>query len=170
MEPENNIELILQGYLKSKDTRPLLLIGSTANAFGTSMKNTYGNEKGVRFAGAIYNAAVINALRYYSLLYFHGHSVGGTNPSLLEAMGCSSVIAAHGNPFNQSILGEDAFYFTSVDEVSRIIQTCSRKSDYESWIANNREKIVKEYNWVNVVDAYEQAMLNAYVVRKKSAR
>lgn len=61
--------------------------------------------------GGIYNLEHLNNLRYYSKLYFHGHSVGGTNPSLLEAMASQALIAAHNNDFNKGVLKENAFYF-----------------------------------------------------------
>src|SRR5687767_9388934 len=104
MEPENNIEMIIRGYLASSTNNPLIIVGSTANKFGNYLKEKYSNEK-LRFPGAIYDQEVLNNLRYFSAIYFHGHSVGGTNPSLLEAMACGCNIAAHGNEFNKAVLG-----------------------------------------------------------------
>jgi hypothetical protein len=167
MEPENNIEMILRGYLESEDTKPFLVIGNTGNAFGNKMKELFDKAAGIRFLGAIYDASVINALRYYSHLYYHGHSVGGTNPSLLEAMACNALIAAHANTFNRAILGEDSFYFSTISEVAGIIHRCREKSDYAAWIAHNRRKIIDTYNWPAVVHAYEQVMLDAYYAKTK---
>lgn len=167
MEPENNIELILHGYVESADKRPFLVIGNTKNVFGSKMQQVFADQPNIRFLGAIYDTAIINALRHYSQLYFHGHSVGGTNPSLLEAMGCSALIAAHANIFNRAILGDDSFYFASVSDVRDIIQTCISKSNYAQWIANNRQKIIDTYNWPAVVDSYELAMLRAFEQRKR---
>ena len=168
MEPENNIETIIRGYLMGGEERQLIIIGSTGNAFGTKMKQMYGSERGVQFFGAIYDATVINALRYYSYLYYHGHSVGGTNPSLLEAMGCSARIAAHHNIFNSAILGPDAFYFSNAEEVAHIIHSCGAKEQQEIWLANNRQKIRDTYNWPAVIDAYEHVMLDAMIIANKT--
>jgi hypothetical protein len=162
MEPENNIEPIIQGYLSSKDEKPLLIVGNTGNDFGTRMKEIYGQQKGIRFLGAIYNADVINALRYYAHLYYHGHSVGGTNPSLLEAMGCRARIAAHSNPFNRAVLGEDAFYFSNAEELSQIVRTAGPKSNQQAWLDANIQKIKDSFNWPAVVAAYERVMIDAY--------
>lgn len=161
MEPENNIETIIQGYLQSGDERPLLVIGGTGNAFGSLMKAKYESENRVRFAGAIYDADTINALRYFAHLYYHGHSVGGTNPSLLEAMGCRARIAAHRNPFNSAVLGDDAFYFSNADALADIIRNAGPKEQQIPWLEANVQKIRNTFNWPAVVDAYEQLMLDA---------
>ena len=158
-EPENNIETIIKGYLKSKKPQPLLLIGSTANTYGKYLAGKY-NDPLIRFLGPVYQPNELDNLRYFSNLYFHGHSVGGTNPSLLEAMACSARICAHNNPFNEAILGSDAFYFNDDLSLAAII----RNKDAEQhplWIANNLDKIDKYYNWPHIIDEYEQVMIKA---------
>jgi hypothetical protein len=161
MEPENNIELIIKGYIESKSEKPLLVIGKTENEFGTYLVNTYGSNKGVRFLGGIYDQTAINNLRYYSQLYFHGHSVGGTNPSLLEAMASNSLIAAHNNVFNKAILGDDAFYFATPAEVATIISSCTSKDNHQTFLINNTKKIRTQYSWARITDLYEQVLLDA---------
>ena len=95
-EPENNIEMILKAFAASTTPRQLLLVGNhTHTEFGTNMFEQYATDKRVRFMGAIYDQTALDNLRYYSNLYFHGHSVGGTNPSLLEAMGFYALICYH---------------------------------------------------------------------------
>ena len=86
--------------------------------------------------GSIYNKQELNSLRFFCNLYFHGHSVGGTNPSLLEAMASNCLIVANNNIFNKSILGEDALYFNSFKEISNYLDTIS-KSDYAQSLENN---------------------------------
>src|SRR6266404_1982826 len=100
MEPENNIEMIIKGYLDSTREHPVIIIGSVKNKFGKRWSKKYANNN-IRFQDAIYDKNILNNLRFFSKLYFHGHSVGGTNPSLLEAMACQSNIAAHNNLFNK---------------------------------------------------------------------
>jgi glycosyltransferase involved in cell wall biosynthesis len=158
MEPENNIETIIRGCLDSGDSRPVLVVGNTGNAFGTRMKQLFAAEANVCFLGAIYDAPLINALRHDAFLYYHGHSVGGTNPSLLEAMGCRARIAAHRNPFNEAILGSDAFYFSDASDIAGIIRHAGPKAEQQAWLDANVEKIRTTYNWPAVVDAYELMM------------
>lgn len=168
MEPENNIEMIIRGHVTSETDKPLLIVGKTSNEFGSHLLNNYGKTRGIHFLGAIYDADIINNLRYYSRLYFHGHSVGGTNPSLLEAMGCNALIAAHANPFNQAVLGEDAFYFSSEEELAETIKNFTSKQAYELKLKNNIEKIRNRYNWPRIVDEYEAVLQEA--VRRKQQR
>ena len=113
MEPENNIEMILDGYIESNSNKIFCVVGNAeATSFGKYLIDKFSSCERIRFLGGIYNQNFLNHLRYYSSLYFHGHSVGGTNPSLLEAMGSGALIAAHNNIFNKAILEKDAFSST----------------------------------------------------------
>lgn len=170
MEPENNIDPIIAGFLKSSSPHPLLVVGSTENAFGKRLIAQYGDESRVQFLGAIYDTAVINNLRYFSHLYFHGHSVGGTNPSLLEAMACSALVVAHDNVFNRGVLGEDAFYFSDATRLARVIDGIREKKEYSKMLTANRHKIVERYNWPQVVEEYEQVLKAAVNTQKAKAK
>ncbi len=161
MEPENNIEMILKAHVQSGTGRELLVVGKTENAYGQHLVGLYGEKPGVRFLGGIYDTVLINNLRYFSHLYFHGHSVGGTNPSLLEAMGCKSLIAANDNLFNRGVLGEDAFYFADHEELISIIRTVALKANEEQRLQNNLRKIRDQYNWPRIVDEYEKVLVDA---------
>lgn len=159
MEPENNIEMILQGYQESGDNRPFLVVGKTDTAFGKKMEERFSTNRNIRFVGGIYNSVAIDNLRYYSRLYFHGHTVGGTNPSLLEAMGAGAVIAAHDNPFNKAVLESQALFFDSADGVAEIIRNVKDRSEYSAMIDINRQKIRSEYNWNYIIDQYEKVFV-----------
>jgi glycosyltransferase involved in cell wall biosynthesis len=158
MEPENNIEIIVRGWMSSRKDRPLVLIGNPGNRFGQYLERTYRHEK-LHFIGAIYESEVVNSLRHYSSYYFHGHSVGGTNPSLLEAMACGCRIAAHENLFNRSILGNDAFYFSSPEQVRDILEIKADTKAMDGWKTNNLGKIKGIYNWDRIIDDYEKLFL-----------
>lgn len=159
MEPENNIEMILDGYVQSGDIRPFLVVGKTDNRFGERMKAKFSAHAGIRFCGGIYNLDDLNNLRYFTRLYFHGHSVGGTNPSLLEAMASHALIAAHQNPFNRAILQEDAFYFESAGDVSDVISVGRIELDSRKWKSANQEKIDHDFRWDQIIDRYEAVFL-----------
>jgi glycosyltransferase involved in cell wall biosynthesis len=161
MEPENNIETIIKGYIESGVNEPLLVIGKTDNSFGTYLVNTYAANSNIYFLGGIYDTAVINNLRYFSHLYFHGHSVGGTNPSLLEAMGCHALIVAHDNVFNKAVLGNDALYFSDHLQLAELVKTAGTKDRYTSQLHSNINKIRSEYNWERIVNMYEQVLMGA---------
>lgn len=159
MEPENNIEMILEGHLLAQSHYPLLVVGGTGNKFGAYLKEKFNADPMIRFTGGIYDTAIINNLRYFSRLYYHGHSVGGTNPSLLEAMACRSLLLAHNNEFNRAVVGVDGFYFSSAHEVAGVSAHVRGKEDYSEWLEANLHKIETVFNWPAVVDAYEELFL-----------
>jgi len=121
LEPENNLEIIFDGYISSNKKAPYYVVGNHNTAYGKFLKKKYKN-KGIIFLGGIFNKIHLDNIRYYSKLYIHGHSVGGTNPALLEAMAAKTLILAHNNQFNKSVLGENAFYFSSSDELSKLFK------------------------------------------------
>jgi glycosyltransferase involved in cell wall biosynthesis len=160
MEPENNIEMIIRGYIASGNPYPLVIIGDTGNAFGKKMVSKY-SAHSVIFCGSVYDQSELNNLRYHSAKYFHGHSVGGTNPSLLEAMACQCNIAAHNNTFNNAILQEDADYFSSVEEVTSIINSPGLEKIINKRKSANLDKINSIFSQQKNIDDYERLMFAA---------
>lgn len=161
MEPENNIEMILDGVHMSGKQTPFFVVGNSENKFGKYLKNKFARDSRIVFKGPIYDSAVLNNLRHFSGIYFHGHSVGGTNPSLLEAMGCRCFIAANDNEFNKAVLGDDCFYFTKAGDIPVLLDECNRYSESSArFMDNNFEKIRNSYSWPAIIDAYENLMLS----------
>jgi glycosyltransferase involved in cell wall biosynthesis len=156
LEKENNIETILDGYLLSSSNMPMLVIGNHNTPYGELLKTKYANATGIRFLGGLYNLNQLDNLRWHSRYYFHGHSVGGTNPSLLEAMSSGAFIMAHNNLFNRDVLGENAFYFDNNQDVANIIDgTTEVESKRATFINDNKIKIENEYNWQKIASEYE---------------
>lgn len=155
LEPENNIETILDGVVLSNNQATILVIGNHTTKFGNYLKQKYIASKNIRFIGAVYNLKHLDNLRYFSNLYFHGHSVGGTNPSLLEAMASKALIIAHDNDFNKAILKENAFYFTNPEEVKNLMLEI-KKNDNLQFIQNNFDAIAGEFNWEKINGKYLQ--------------
>jgi glycosyltransferase involved in cell wall biosynthesis len=223
MEPENNLEMVLEGFRRAQAAGPgtqgsqaaghglqaagpgsqgsqaaghglqsagpgsqalrLLVIGDTANRYGKHLIEKFGNDPGIVFTGSLFDQQCLHSLRAHARLYFHGHSVGGTNPSLLEAMASGALIAAHDNPFNRAILGDDAYYFTDPAAVSSILQGLEKlpsrasatrvstvahltESEHQMMIANF-DKIDAQYNWEKVINAYEKFMYECYVEKRR---
>ena len=153
MQPDNHIEDIIKGVLCSHSNKPLVVVGKTDNKFGSFLKKRYQGDR-IKFQGAIYDLEILNHLRFFSEYYFHGHSAGGTNPSLLEAMAASSAICADNNVFNKAVLGEDAFYFKNEKEISHLLDTCTGKPHHHEFIENNLQKIRTKYSWKSVIQGY----------------
>lgn len=160
MEPENNIEVIIKGYMDSLVNHPLIIVGSTKTKWGTYLKKKYASSS-VRFLESIYDMNVLNSLRFYCKLYFHGHSVGGTNPSLLEAMASCACIAAHNNRFNRYVLGTDALYFDHERDICLILKEQLSETGKQDKIDSNLKKIETIYTWENISNAYNKVFIEA---------
>jgi hypothetical protein len=155
MEPENSIEIILDGVAKAGLSRKFLVVGNTENDFGEYIRAKFQHNRNIIFSGSIYDLGKLNNLRHHSNLYFHGHTVGGTNPSLLEAMGSNSLICSHDNMFNRAVLGTDAFYFSNAADVAlQLTVTVKTAPCYQQLLLNNRDKIKNIYSCENIVNSY----------------
>lgn len=164
MEPENNIETILEGAVMANIKETFLVIGKhDDNKFGAYLKNKHRNNHNIIFVGGIYNLNHLDNLRYFSRLYFHGHSVGGTNPSLLEAMASNALIIAHDNIFNRGILGNDAFYFKTSLDIRNVLNDLNKEKQQDI-IGNNRHKIQNIYSWEKINHAYLALMQSVFKV------
>lgn len=154
LEPENNIELILKGYLEADVPEPFVIVGNLSTPYARKLLKKFTQNK-IHFLGTIYNYQELASLRHFAKIYFHGHSVGGTNPSLLEAMAAKAFIAAHDNPFNHYVLREAALYFSSSDDVRNIL----RHADHYLSLRGNFSyknicKIINFYRWDKVAHSY----------------
>jgi len=155
LEPENNIETIIAGVRSSASPFPLVVVGPRGTRHARRLSARFPDPR-IRFVGGIYDKARLDALRHHAAVYFHGHSVGGTNPSLLEAMAARALIAAHDNPFNRHVLGDDALYFRNQNDIRRLLEGSTPGSTRrKTMIENNHRRIRSEYAWSRIVDAYE---------------
>jgi hypothetical protein len=141
-EPENNIEMILEGVAASQNDRPIVVVGNSNNSFGNYLKQKFKDNPRIRFIGGVYNKE-----------HLHGHSVGGTNPSLLEAMAAKALLVAHKNEFNQAILKENAFYFSNAKEIQKLRETV-HKNRHEQIVQDNFRTIIQEFNWNKINESY----------------
>lgn len=163
MEPENNIETILQGFNNSNSDKKFVVLGDVNNRFGKYITNRFHRDERINFKGSIFDTPYVRQLQNNSYLYFHGHSVGGTNPSLLEAMASEALIAAHNNPFNKAVLNADAYYFSNANEVKSLVETVQRNGDNKMMIRNNLQKIRYQFNWESIIDQYEKFAIECYL-------
>ena len=163
MEPENNVEMAIKGYLASDENKkvnakPLVVVGKMTTKHGKYLIEKYGNEPNLKFPGGIYDFKTLDSVRYYSYAYFHGHSVGGTNPSLLEAMASRCFIMAHGNQFNRAVLKENALYYNSEQDVSGLINNIEQLQTEHCMTFKEGElrDIRDNYSWEHLVDQHEE--------------
>lgn len=164
MQTDNHVEEIIQGVLAAKVSYPLLVVGNAQNKFGRYLQKKYANPRKVIFTQGIFESNILNQLRYHCRLYFHGHSAGGTNPSLLEAMAASAFICAHRNPFNEAVLQNNALYFTTPQDITRQIDPLP--ACREQYIAHNLKRIRDSFSWESIVSTCHDFFINLH--NKKS--
>lgn len=161
MEPENNIEMVLDGFCLSNSNLKFIVIGNYGNGFGKYLHAKYQHDNRIVFLGAIFDEHKVQSLTSFCSLYFHGHSVGGTNPSLLDAMAAKAPLAAHGNPFNKAILKENALFFSEASNVARLINAGEYVN--REHIQNNYATIKNDYAWESIIDQYETYFHECYL-------
>ena len=155
-QKDNNIEMSIQGFLNSKTNRTLIIVGNSGNRYGNYLKKKYTSDR-IRFAGPVYNKAELDLFRFFCYFYIHGHSCGGTNPSLLEAMACGSKIMAHDNPFNRSVLKENGTYFNSAEEIREILDKYDgvQPQELSEKAILNQAAVFKNYSWEKIISQYK---------------
>lgn len=161
VEPENHVLEIVRGFESSATLKDLVVVGNVAKRTPYVQRVLDAAGLRVRFPGPIYDAEVLRALRTHCAAYLHGHSVGGTNPSLLEAMACGNVAISHENPYNREVLGDDALYFRTEDELARRLSDCERlvPDERARLRARGRERVATYYSWERIAARYAEFLL-----------
>lgn len=155
LEPENHVAEAIEGFLQSASPLPLIILGNidNPNPYVQTLLARRGDR--IRFLGTVYNREKLTALRFYSRAYVHGHSVGGTNPSLLEAMACSNMVIAHDNPFNREVIGECGVFFSTREDVAAAVNAIDKgQIDGTTIKRKARDRIRDRYGWDEVADSY----------------
>lgn len=160
-EPENSILEIVSAWSSKKRFRKLIVLGKFEinNPYHQKILLNASNE--VLFPGAIYDKNEVNALRFFSLFYIHGHQVGGTNPSLVESLGAANAILAHKNIYNYWVANKAALYFTTQDDCSDKIDILL--ADYLLLKRLRFESLSRhsfEFTWEKVLCSYEKLLIN----------
>ncbi|MFR9607655.1 MAG: DUF1972 domain-containing protein [Rikenellaceae bacterium] len=159
IEPENNIAMILEAFSKLPN-EILVLVGNwNKSEFGRSIREKYASFKNIMTLDPIYQSEEINLLRGNCKLYIHGHSAGGTNPSLVEAMNLGLPIFAYDVVFNRFTTEDKAIYFGSADMLINSIQ--GQNVESLKTIATDMSSIAKQrYTWSIICKKYEAIILN----------
>ncbi|MCX2865286.1 DUF1972 domain-containing protein [Paucibacter sp. PLA-PC-4] len=165
-EPENSILEVVTGFSAAPRGVQLAVLGKydEGNAYHRAVKAAAGPE--VAFLGAIYDKTVVQALRAHSLAYVHGHQVGGTNPSLVEALGAGNAVIAHDNQFNRWVVGEGAAYFADAGQFSATLATLLAAPDrVDAMRAASRKRFLERFTWPQVLTEY-QVMLEQWLPQR----
>lgn len=161
LEPENHVLEIIEGFKQSKSELPLVILGNVENPTAYVQRLLAHSDERVRFIGTVFDKEKLTALRFYARAYLHGHSVGGTNPSLLEAMACSNLIIAHDNAFNREVLGKAGLYFSTWSGVVNAINEIDKGNvDRYSLRRSAVDRIRLVYQWEQIADKYVTLLRN----------
>ena len=159
-EPENSVLEMVRGFSQKRRNLCLAVIGDydvKSVAYHRAVKAAASDE--VRFLGPIYDKDVLQTLRFHSWAYVHGHQVGGTNPSLVEAMGAGNAVLARDNKFNRWVAGPTARYFSQSEDFARQLADLCDAPEIMSELQNGSVARFEEaYTWPNVLAEYEQLL------------
>ena len=163
LEPENNIHKIIHAYVLSKSTNPLVIIGDCSSpGYERNLLDLaadVGSEKRVILAGSVYDQEILRQLRCGCLAYIHGHSVGGTNPSLLEAMSAGNVIISHDNPFNREVCHDAAVYFRNASDLAEAMNAVENAPSRFHDLGRMASRLSEEnHKWEEITTEYEQLL------------
>lgn len=157
-EPENHVLEIVEGYRASAAAKPLVVVGSAPYAAEHTerIRAAAGDDPRIRFLGGVYDQDLLDALYFHALSYVHGHSVGGTNPSLLRAMGAGTATLAYDVGFNHETLDEHGLFFADAAELTRGVEALDRDAAFAGTLGlRARERAATAFRWDDVATAYE---------------
>jgi glycosyltransferase involved in cell wall biosynthesis len=157
--PENSLVEIVTGFSARSRGVKLVVLGTfdRSDPYHAEVLAAAGDE--VVFPGAIYEPERVQALRFHSLAYVHGHTVGGTNPSLVEALAAGNPVIAHDNAYNRWVAGPTQRYFTSAEDLARQLDEVLDQSDVLHQMHDAaRHRHEEEFTWEHVAGRYEAVL------------
>jgi glycosyltransferase involved in cell wall biosynthesis len=168
-EPENHVQEIVTGYVASRAQLPLVVIGDApyAEEYRAQVRAAAGNDPRVRFLGSLWDSDLLDTLYAHAMTYLHGHSVGGTNPSLLRAMGAGAPVSAYDVIFNREVAADAGVYFTSPADVAGLCEAAEDAPDAATARGSaGQADVAARYRWSDVADAYEALALELLSTRR----
>lgn len=167
-EPENSfLEMVRAFSIRPRGHRLVVLGNFTPdlNAYHRQVMDAASDE--VIFPGAIYESLVVQALRFFSCFYMHGHRVGGTNPSLVEALGAGCAVIAHDNHFNRWVAGTGAAYFKDESDCAALFDRLLGDDEALARMkAGSRTRFMEHFTWPRILREYEELLTYWYPKKK----
>ncbi|MFT4050778.1 MAG: glycosyltransferase [Microbacterium sp.] len=161
-EPENHVLEIIEGYHASSATKPLVVVGSAPYSaeYTQRIHAAADGDARIRFLGGVYDQDLLDALYFHAYTYVHGHSVGGTNPSLLRAMGAGTAVVAYDVNFNRETLDGQGWFFSDAADLRQqftdLAEATFSVANLGSAMKRRAETL---FRWEDVATAYESLAL-----------
>ncbi|WP_036130830.1 DUF1972 domain-containing protein [Marinobacter nitratireducens] len=162
-EPENSILEIVEGFSGKRRGTKLVVLGNYQkdNTYHQRVINAASDE--VIFTGGIYDIEKVSALRFFARCYVHGHQVGGTNPSLVEAIGAGNAILAHDNEFNRWVAKDGAIYFSGKRDVDQAFDLIFSDDELVKKLQHaTLANFQANFRWEKILSEYEALLLKHY--------
>ncbi|MDH3017407.1 DUF1972 domain-containing protein [Gordonia alkanivorans] len=159
-EPENHVYEIVQGYTQSNAQKPLVVVGSApySEGYTASIEALVEADRRVHLLGPVYDQELLDALYFHAHTYVHGHSVGGTNPSLLRAIGAGTAVISYDVSFNHDVVDGEGWFFTNPSQVSSALEEAEESSEVSRIGSRLRKRASEHYTWDGVADLYEEML------------
>ena len=166
IEPENNIDIVLNAFSRNPKYT-LVMVGNWNNSeYGKNIRSKYGVFDNLILLDPIYNQRKLDLLRGNAYLYVHGHSAGGTNPSLVEAMYFGLPIITFDVSYNRTTTENKAYYFKNADDILKIIEG-TRLPEFKQLGDKMKEIANRRYTWNVVAEKYNNLIIGVLANNKK---
>lgn len=158
--PENSFEVMIREFMKSNSKRDFAIITNANEKFLKQLEEKlhFMNDERIKFVGTVYDQELLKKIRENAYAYFHGHTVGGTNPSLIEALGSTDLNLLVDVGFNKEVAEDCALYWNTDDgDLASLINKVDQMNEEEIVEIGNKAKnrVAKEYTWEKICKEYE---------------
>lgn len=157
--PENSFEVMIREFMKCGSKKDFAIITNVNDKFLNSLEKKlhFNDDKRIKFVGTVYDQELLKKIRENAYAYFHGHTVGGTNPSLIEALGSTDLNLLVDVGFNKEVAEDSAFYWNRENgNLAELIDKVERLSESEIFEKGQKakERVSKEYTWEKICNQY----------------
>ena len=163
--PENNYEIMIREFMSTDSLKDFVLVTDSNDDFLQSLQNStnYQRDDRIKFVGSIYDQDLLKKVRECAFAYLHGHEVGGTNPSLLEALASTKLSILLDVTFNREVARESALYWTKQDgSLASVLQMAEHlpEADRARYARMSTREITQRFSWAHIVREYENLFLS----------
>jgi glycosyltransferase involved in cell wall biosynthesis len=155
-EPENHVDVIVDGYRRSRASKPLVVVGSAPYSDEYTARVRGLADSRVRFLGGVWDQRQLDQLYANCFTYLHGHSVGGTNPSLLRALGAGAAAICFDVDFNREVVADAGRYFSDASDLAVLLDAAEADPLTVQLDGKRSRELAKGYDWDDVASGYEQ--------------
>ena len=162
--PENNYETMIREFMNTGTDKKLCIITTQSGSFFNELENKlqFSKDNRIIFAGTVYDDELLKKIRECAYGYIHGHEVGGTNPSLLAAMGCTKLNLLLNVGFNREVGVESCLYWSKKEgSLKELIEQTDQLSQHQidTFGEKAKERIKEAYSWRSIADRYEEIFM-----------